>query len=250
MGPTAAGSSKTHRTARQRALLVSIACVICAVASTAFAGDIHGTLTIPTDLPSMTPPPATPEAAARARYWEEWAGLIDPRPTRIDASREIAVVLTGEGAMSEAEQPPFRFHNGSLSPATLVVRVGLAFQIRNDDGVAYELGATGLDEVAPVSTAPGNPRPLTVSTAGHWPLTDRNLPHVRGHLHALPDLIARAAVEPNGNYTFHGVPAGSYVLHVYHGDHEASSQPVTVTDAALTIPAIQVQAAAAAAAAQ
>lgn len=250
MGSTAARSTKTRTSLRSRTLVVSMACLLSAVASTALAGDVHGTLTVPTDLPSMTPPPASAEAAARVRYWEEWAGLIDPRPTRVDPSREIAVVLTGEGAMSETEQPPFRFHNGSLQPATMVVRVGLAFQIRNDDGCSYELSATGLDEIAPMQTAPGNPRPLTVSTAGHWPLSDRNFAHVRGHLHALADLVARAAVDASGNYTFHAVPAGSYVLHVFHGDHEVSSQPVEVTDAPLTIPAIQVQAAAAAAAAQ
>lgn len=249
MGPTAARSTKTHGSARTRALAISIACVLSAIASTALAGDIHGTLTIAADLPSMSPPPATPEAAARVRYWEEWNGLIDPRPTRVDASREIAVVLTGEGALVEAEQPPYRLHNGSLQPATLVVRVGSGFQIRNDDGCSYEIFADGLDEIGPVQTAPGNARPLTVSAPGHWALADRNYPHVRGHLHAIADLVARATVDAAGAYTFHGVPAGSYVLHVFHGDHEASSQPVTVTDAALTIPAIQVQAAVAAAAA-
>lgn len=196
----------------------------------------------------MTPAP-TDEAQARLRYWEEWNGFLDPRPTRVDPAREIAVVLTGEGTLVEADQPPYRIHNGSLQPATVVVRVGSGFQLRNEDGCSYEIFAEGLEEIGPVQTAPGNARPLTVSAAGHWPLADRNYPHVRGHLHAIADLVARAQVDAQGAYTFHGVPAGSYVLHVYHGDHEASSQPVTVTDAPLTIPAIQVQAAAAAAAA-
>lgn len=196
----------------------------------------------------MTPAP-TDEAQARLRYWEEWNGFLDPRPTRVDPSREIAVVLTGEGALSEADQPPYRIHNGSLQPATVVVRVGSGFQIRNEDGCSYEIYAEGLEEIGPVQTAPGNARPLTVSAAGHWPLADRNYPHVRGHLHAIPDLVARAQVDAQGGYTFHAVAPGSYVLHVYHGDHEASSQPVTVTDGTLTVPAIQVQAATAAAAA-
>ncbi len=248
MGPTAARSKNTHRSTRRRALAVTVACLLSAFASSALAGDIHGTLTVPTDLPSITPPPASDEAAARVRYWEEWNGLIDPRPTRVDPAREIAVVLTGEGALVEANQPPYRLHNGSLVPETVVVRVGSAFQIRNDDGCSYELFAPGLEEIAPVQTAPGNARPLTVSAAGHWPLAERNYPHVRGHLHAIPDLVARATVEPSGAYVFHGVPAGAYVLHIYHGDHEVSSQPVTVGESALTIPAIQVQAAAAAAA--
>jgi hypothetical protein len=233
--------------ARRRALWISIASIVSAVASTALAGDVHGTLTLPTDLPSMTPPPSD-EAAQRLRYWEEWNGFLAPATPHVDASREIAVVLTGTGTMVEADQPPFRLHNGGLAPATMIVRAGTGFQIRNDDGVAYELYAEGLDEIGPVSTAPGNARPLTVAAAGHWAIADRNLPHVRGHLHALADLVARAAVEASGSYVFHGVAAGEYVLHVFHGDHESSSQPVTVTDAALTVPAIQVTAAAAAAA--
>ena len=231
-----------------RALVASIACFVSALASTALAGDVHGTLTVPADLVSMTPPPSE-EAAARLRYWEEWNGFIAPVTPHVDPAREIAVVLTGPGAIVEADQPPYRLHNGSLVPATLVVRAGTGFQIRNDDGCEYELFAEGLDEIGPVQTAPGNARPLTVSAAGHWPIADRNLPHVRGDLHALADLVARATVEASGAYVFHGVPPGEYVLHVFHGDHEASSQPVTVTDVALTIPAIQVHAAAAAAAA-
>src|SRR4249920_1012920 len=109
MGPTADRSTKTRASATT--LVVSLALLLSAVASTALAGDVHGTLTVPTDLVSITPAPSD-EAATRMRYWEEWNGLIDPRPTRVDPSREIAVVLTGEGAMSETEQPPFRFHNG------------------------------------------------------------------------------------------------------------------------------------------
>jgi hypothetical protein len=249
MERTARSTSKTYGigSARGRALLVSIAGLASAVASTALAGDVHGTLTVPTDLVSMTPPPSE-EAAQRLRYWEEWNGFLAPATPHVDPSREIAVVLTGTGTMAETEQPPFRIHNGGLAPATMVVRAATAFQIRNDDGCSYELFAEGLEEIGPVQTAPGNARPLTVSSAGHWPIADRNFPHVRGHLHVIADFVARAAVEASGSYTFHGVPAGEYVLHVFHGDHESSSQPVTVAEGALTVPAIQVTAAAAAAA--
>jgi hypothetical protein len=227
--------------------MVTVVCVLSAICSSALAGDVRGTLTVPSDLPSMAPA-LTDAAAARARYWEEWNGFLDPRPVRVDPAREIAVVLTGEGPVSEGEQPHLRFHNGALLPATVVVRVSTGFQIQNDDGCSYELFAEGLEEISPVQTAPGMTRPLTVSTAGHWPLADRTYPHVRGHLHAIPDLVSRAQVEPNGSYLFRGVAPGSYTLHVYHGDHEATSAPVVVGDAReLVVPAIQVQAAAAAA---
>jgi hypothetical protein len=60
--------------------------------------------------------------------------------------------------------------------------------------------------------------------------------------------VSRAQVDAAGNYLFHGVAPGSCTLHVYHGDHEVTSTPVVVGDQReLTVPAIQVQAAAAAA---
>ncbi len=235
-------------TRSRRTLAVTLVLVLSAVCSSALAGDVRGTLTIPSDLASMTPPIAD-AALARARYWEEWNGFLDPRPTRLDPSREIAVVLTGDGPVSEGEQPRLRMQNGSLSPATVVARIGTGFQIQNDDGCSYEIFAEGLEELSPVQTAPGMARPITVSTAGHWPLADRNYPHVHGYLHVIADLVARAQVEPNGSYVFHDVAPGSYTLHVFHGDHEAASTPVTVGDQhELVVPAIQVQAAAPAAA--
>lgn len=194
------------------------------------AGDVRGALSVPAELPSMMATPSDADAA-RARYWEEWNGFLEPRPARVDAPRELAVVLTG-GESSTGEQPALRLFNGALFPSTLVVRVGVATPLRNDDACPYEIFAEGLDELGPVSTAPGNARPLTLSTAGHWTLRDRNFGHVTGVIHALPDLVARAFVEPNGGYVFRDVPPGSYTLHVYQGDVEvAPAQPVVVGDA-------------------
>jgi hypothetical protein len=167
---------------RERALMIGVVCVLSAIGSTALAGDVRGTLTLPGGMASMTPP-LTDAAAARARYWEEWNGFLDPRPTRVDPARELAVILTGEGPVSTGEQPHLRIHTGSFLPATIVVRVSTGFQLENNDGCSYEISATGLEEVAPVQTAPGMVRPITVSTVGHWPLVDRNYPHVVGHLH-------------------------------------------------------------------
>ncbi|MBN8610072.1 MAG: hypothetical protein J0L92_05790 [Deltaproteobacteria bacterium] len=209
---------------------LAIACAGSLVAASALAGDVRGTLTVPTDFPSVVTPSAEAEAA-RLRYWEEWNGVIAPATPHIDTARELAVVLTGSGSPSAGEQPALRLHNGSLFPSTVIVRVGVASPVRNDDACAYEILAEGNAELGPVQTAPGNARPITVSTPGHWPLRDRNLPHVRGHLHALPDLVARAFVEPSGGYVFRGVEPGSYTVHVFQGEHEVGpAQAVTVGD--------------------
>jgi hypothetical protein len=222
-----------------------VAIAVLGAPAAVLAGDVRGTLQVPSDLPSMNPAPGDARLL-RTRYWEEWNGVLEARAPRFETSRELAVVLTGEGPMSQGEQPPLRLHNGSLLPATLVVRVGSAFQIRNDDGVAYELYAEGNDEFGPIQIAPGNARPLTISAPGSWPVRDRVYPHVRGHLHALPNLVARAFVESNGSYVFRGVAPGSYRLHVFHGPREVTSQEITVPESGtLQVPPITVVAAAA-----
>lgn len=220
---------------------VPVVLSLLALTTSALAGDVRGTLTAPSTTPSIVPE-LTPEALSRARYWDEWNGFMDPRSPHFEPARELAVVLTGAGEPSTGEQPPYRIFNGSLYPATIVARAGTGIQIRNDDGTSYELFAEGLADFAPLPTAPGNPRPLTMpAEPGNWPIRDRLYPHVVGHLHTLPDLVARAFVEPSGAYTFRGVAPGSYTLHVYHGAREAiPAQPVTVTESALTIPAVVV----------
>lgn len=216
-------------------------------ANAALAGDVRGALTVPSDLASMEPRPSD-EALLRLRYWDEWNGFLEARPRRLDVAREIAVVLTG-GTASSGEQPPYRIHNGALMPSTLVARAGTGIQIRNDDGTAYELFAEGLADFAAIQTAPGNARPVTVGAEGHWVIRDRLHPHVVGHLHSIPDLVARAFVEPSGAFVFRGVEAGTYTLRAFHGDHEViAPTPVTVPEGhELVVPAIAVTAAPAAA---
>lgn len=211
-------------------------------ASSALAGDVRGALTVPTDLASMVPAPSD-AAIPRLRYWEEWNGFLEARPRRLDVAREIAVVLTG-GAASSGEQPPYRIHNGALMPSTIVARAGTGIQIRNDDGTAYELFAEGLSDFAPIQTAPGNARPVTIGAEGHWVIRDRLHPHVIGHLHAVPDLVARAFVEPSGAFVFRGVEAGNYTLRAFHGEREIiAPTAVTVPDGhELVVPAIAVSA--------
>jgi len=224
-------------------LLVALALVS---ASSALAGDVRGSLTVPGDLSSMSPSPDA-DAVRRLRYWEEWNGFLEARPRRFDVANEIAVVLTG-GPASAGEQPAYRIHNGALSPATLVARAGTGIQIRNDDGTPYELFAEGLSDFAAIQTAPGNARPITVSAEGHWVIRDRLHPHLMGHLHAVPDLVARAYVEASGAYVFRGVEPGTYMLRAFHGDSEIiTATSVTVSGTGeLVVPAIAVTAPAAA----
>lgn len=228
-----------------------LALVSLALTTTALAVDVRGTMTIPPTVHSLVPDVAA-DAVGRTRYWDEWNGFIDPHPARFDAGRELAVVLTGSGPVSTGEQPNYRIHNGSLFPATIVARTGTGIQIRNDDANAYELYADGMADFPATPTAAGNPRLITLpAEPGNWAIHDRLYSHVHGHLHSIPDLVARAFVEPNGSFVFRGVAAGSYMLHVYHGPNEViTAQPVVVVEGhELVIPALLVTPAAAAPAA-
>lgn len=234
---------RAPRHAFARALLaVSSVLALASVAPLAArAGEVRGQLTVPTDYASAVPRQTDAERA-RARYWEEWNGFLDPRGERIDVARDISVVLTGSGPLAE-HAPPYEIRNGSLMPSTLVVRAGTQIRLVNRDAISYEIYAEGNDEVAPTQTAAEATRPISVSAPGNWPLRDRIYGHVRGHLHALPDLVAVATLGADGHFTFHDVPAGTYRLHAFHGAREIiTAQEVVVTDAPLTIPAVAVTA--------
>lgn len=208
------------------------------------AAEVRGSLRVANDLPSMLHPRESTDQASRSHYWEEWNGVIDLREPRLDPSRELAVVLTGSAPQVGEGQPSFQIQNGGLNPATLVVRVGSRFEIRNADGLAYELEAEGNSDFAPLQTAPGNTRPITLSEAGSWEIRDRVYPHVRGHVVALPDLVASAQLDSNGAFVFRAVPAGTYQLHVYQGAQELASQEVVVEEGRdLQVSPLAVQAA-------
>lgn len=236
-----APGSRVH--GRVLAMLALVAILAAMLPVAALAGEVRGQLTIPSDYAAAVPRLSDAQQE-RARYWEEWNGFLDPRAERVDVAREIAVVLTGAGSAAD-DPPPYEIHNGSLWPSTIVASVGTQLRLVNRDAISYELFAEGNAEMEATQTAPEATRPITLTTAGSWPVRDRIYGHVRGHLHALPDLIARAVLTADGHFVFRGVSPGTYQLRAFHGDREIiEAQEVTVTDAPLTIPAVAVTASA------
>ena len=197
------------------------------VASGARAVDIAGTLRVPSDF--ATTRPESEEELRRDHYWDEWNGFLAPRPRRFDPARDLAVVLRGEGPMAE-EQPGFAIANGGLSPSTLVARTGSTLQVRNTDPCTHQIFAEGHSELNPTETSPGLTRQAVVNTAGSWPIRDEIYEHVRGHLHVIDDLVARAEVQSDGSYRFGNVPAGTYTLSVYHGDAAVHTQEGVIVE--------------------
>lgn len=210
-------------TGRRSHAWFSLLVLALAVATTATASavDVRGTLRVPSEYGQT--PEASEQAQAHHHYWDEWNGFLDPRERGFDAARDLAVVLTGEGPMAE-EQPGFAVANGGLWPSTLVERAGATMRIRNSDPVVHQLYAEGHPELTPTPTSPGLTRQLVVAEAGDWPVQDQVYAHVRGHLHVLPDLVARAEVTTDGSYHFRNVAPGVYTLKVFHGDRLLHTQ--------------------------
>lgn len=213
---------------RTRAVLATFVLTLAvATATTAWAVEVRGTLRVPGDYGRAAP--ATEEEQRRDHYWDEWNGFLEPRAHRFDAAAELAVVLTGQGAFA-AEQPGFALANGALRPATIVERAGANLRIENTDPVTHQMFAEGLADFAPTPTPPGLARQQVIATAGSWPLRDQLYAHVGGHLHVLPDLVARATVQADGSFLFRNVPAGTYTLKVFHRERELHSAEVTIPE--------------------
>lgn len=196
-----------------------------AVATTAFAVDVRGSLRIPDGL--LKPDTATNEPPYKP-YWEEWNGLLDLRTRGVEPSRQLAVILTGNATGTTTCTHAFK--GGDLAPSTLVVKTGGTLRVENRDVLAHELFAEGLEALAPLSTAPGNARITSIDKPGSWSIRDRLYPHVRGHLHSIADLVACAELDDQGRFRFPEVAPGTYTLKVLRGADTLLSKEVQIAD--------------------
>jgi len=217
----------TFRTSRRipRVLVAAVGALLgIAVGTTAAAVPIRGSVQLPRD---FAPPSEARENGPAGFYWEEWNGVLDLRPPRLDVEREIAVVLTGEG---DSPGSDFQLSGGALRPSTMVARSGDMLRIANTDPCAHELFADGIEGLAVLQTAPGNARTLALTQVGHWLIQDRLYPHVKGYLHVIADLVARGTVQQDGRYAFSDVAPGGYTLKVFYRDRMVHSQRVEVEE--------------------
>jgi hypothetical protein len=123
-------------------------------------------------------------------------------------------------------------------PSTLAVRVGATVLIRNDDEIAHELFAQGLPGFSAEATSPRGRRSVNLQEAGSWSLHDKIVPHVRGHLHVLPNLVAVGSPDAEGAFAFKGLAPGKYVLKVLHGERELASQELELATQELKLDPI------------
>ncbi len=216
-----------HRRKRTRIAVAVIGAVLASwLGSTALAVTVKGKL-----ITGAYRPPPAPAPARSPFNWEVENGARPVEKARLDAERELAVVLVGEGK-PPSDTVEVMFSGGGLLPSTIVVRKGATLRIRNQDEVAHELYAVGCKNMTPEATSPRAIRPVNLSEAGSWPLRDRLVTHVRGHLHVLPDLAAVASLNANREFSFADVAPGKYTLKVFHGGSEVASKPIEVKDTA------------------
>jgi hypothetical protein len=209
-----------------------LAIAVAAGLSASAAAQMSGKLVLGAYKPAVTP------SKRPSCYWELENGFKEVRADRVDARRELAVVLIGEGEPKHLDRLEVRFAGGSLMPSTIAVRTGATVLIHNDDEIAHELFAQGLAGFSAEATSPRGQRSINLKTSGAWPLLDRLVTHARGHLYVLPDLMAVATVDADGQYSFKDVQPGKYVLKVFHGDKELASQPIELGSRALSVDPI------------
>lgn len=214
---------------------VLLGIALLGLATTAMAGAVSGSLELPSELP----------AAARDEhppyYWEEWNGFLDSKPRRVDAPRDVAVVLLGQGPGPANE---FKIFGGDLMPTTMVARTGADIRIVNTDGCAHELYSDDIEGLTALSTAPGNARSFPAPAPGSYVIRDRVYGHVEGHLHVVGNLVARAVPDESGRYTFGEIAPGTYTVKVFYGAREVGSKEVEVTSSSLTVDPIRLNLAA------
>ncbi len=224
--------------------LGSIACVLALLgagvcvgsfATPALAAEVAG-VTGKLLLATYRLPPV--EAGPQEFHWEIENGVKEVAPDRVDAKRELAVALLGEGKSMLPERVEVAFSGGGLLPSTIVTRPGSTLLFANQDEFAHELYAEGVEGIAAEATSPRGRRSVAIKDAGSFALRDQLVPHLVGTVIVLADVIAVASPDGAGQFTFPEIAPGKYTLKVFHGKNEIASQAIEVGIKGLAIEPI------------
>jgi hypothetical protein len=202
---------------------------LIAAGGKALAVEVSGKLLLATYRPEPTAP------VEQAFLWEIENGVKEVTAERVEAQRELAVVLIGEGSTTLPERVEVAFSGGGLLPSTIVVRPNTTLLFRNEDEIAHELYAEGVEGFAAEGTSPRGRRSVVLKEAGTFALRDRIITHLTGYVHVMENVIAVASPDGSGQFVFPEVPAGKYTLKVLHGPSEIASQTIEVGTRELTI---------------
>ncbi|MCC7538222.1 MAG: hypothetical protein IT379_18490 [Deltaproteobacteria bacterium] len=190
--------------------------------------------------PGAAPTLITPRRPAF--YWEEWNGFLAPRARTIDPPRDLAFALVGPPPAQQAEaRVTVELVDGSLRPASIVVRPGTTVRFENRDELAHELYGVDYPAIGPEATSPNAARVVTLSDVRIIEIRDRRVPHLRGYIAVTPVAYAGNPAA-DGTMTITGVAAGSYTLKVLFDGRWVHEQPVEVVEGReATIPPIRIE---------
>ena len=224
---------------RAAALALMVASAGAVYSAPAFASEVTGKLLL------ATYKPVPKESAPGVFQWEIENGVKEVTPDRVDAKRELAVVLVGDGEPAFPERMEVAFSGGGLLPGTIVARPGATVLFVNQDEIAHEMYGVGNADIKAEATSPRGRRSVVLKDAGVIELRDQLLPHLSGVIHVIPNAIAVATPNGSGEYSFPEIKPGKYTLKVLHGKNEIASQEVEVGPKALAVDPIALTAPAA-----
>jgi hypothetical protein len=214
----------------------AIALAFAVQSAPALAAEVTGKLLLATyRLPAK-------ESPAGAFQWEIENGIKEVAADRVDAKRELTVILVGEGKSALPERMEIAFSGGGLLPSTIVAKPGATLLFLNQDEIAHELFAEGKEGFAAEATSPRGRRSVVLKNTSVLELRDQVMPHLTGFIHVVPNLIAIASPDGSGQFAFPEIEPGKYTLKVLHGKSEIASQDVEVGAKTLSIDPIALKA--------
>jgi hypothetical protein len=202
----------------------------------ASAGTVRGQLTVASERGEKGP----------EGLWRLDNGLLAVQARPLDPRSECVVVLfpktPGKGKEpAKGEAVTAELKGLRLTPQVIVVPLGAALSIKNEDRVPYALHATGSDEAAyPARPLPaGGKREEVLQHPGVYNLRDDEQAHLRGWVIVTEGAVA---LRPDEHWAFRGeVPDGHYDLKVFYRGGYVVEKSVDVSSKSLelqlTIPA-------------
>jgi len=173
------------------------------------------------------PAPATPPATAAV----EGTVRLDGRP-----AEDAVVYLVGEGTAGELPPAADRYvvdqHNLRFVPRVLAVPIGSTVEFANSDPVLHNVFIPSDDGIAfDLGTYPDTEnRSHTFDEAGTWVVLCQVHPEMVAFIVAVPTPHF-AVTDQRGRFRIDGVPAGSYVAHVWHANADPQEATARVPEA-------------------
>lgn len=205
----------------------------------AAAATVNVTLTLTPELSQRADEHAQKRyGSVKQYYWRVPNGAVSTTATRVDPSRDLAVVIEradGQATAPEGTTKVIKLQGARLSPSVIVVTPHTKVRFRNDDAIVYELQCSNNPQLANGQVIPpGREVEFPFDEAGIFEITDRRLPHLVGYVVVVGSELSgnphRGERDGQASFSFENVEPGQYVVKVFHAGEWVAQQPLTVTE--------------------